>query len=87
MNLKHNVRIATWNVQTLTRPGSATLLSYELSRYNISIAGNPDGPEAENALRQITLLFEAVLLMVVASMVSLLLCLTISVIRLLAGAL
>jgi len=39
MNLKHNVRIATWNVQTLLRPGSTTLLSYELSRYNISIAG------------------------------------------------
>jgi len=39
MNLKHNVRIATWNVQTLLRQRSATILSYELSRYNTSIAG------------------------------------------------
>ncbi len=39
LNLRQPIRVATWNVQTLRRTGHATLLSYELSRYNISIAG------------------------------------------------
>ncbi|GAA6087975.1 gamma-aminobutyric acid receptor subunit alpha-2-like [Tachysurus ichikawai] len=39
INLCHKTRVATWNVQTLLRPGAATLLSRELCRYNISLAG------------------------------------------------
>ena len=39
MNLRKKIRIATWNVQTLLRAGYATLLSRELSQYNISLAG------------------------------------------------
>ncbi len=39
INLRRRTRIATWNVQTLLRPGAATLLSRELCRYNISLAG------------------------------------------------
>ncbi|GAA6094295.1 uncharacterized protein LOC124628743 [Tachysurus ichikawai] len=39
INLRHRTRVATWNVQTLLRPGAATLLSRELCRYNISLAG------------------------------------------------
>ena len=39
MNLRKPIRVATWNVQTLLRPGYAELLSSELKRYNITIAG------------------------------------------------
>uniref|UniRef100_A0A3P8SEE9 Endonuclease/exonuclease/phosphatase domain-containing protein n=1 Tax=Amphiprion percula TaxID=161767 RepID=A0A3P8SEE9_AMPPE len=39
INLRHSTRVATWNVQTLHRPGYATLLSRELCRYNITLAG------------------------------------------------
>ena len=39
MNLCERTRIAVWNVQTLLRPGHAALLSRELSRYNIALAG------------------------------------------------
>uniref|UniRef100_A0AAQ6AH14 Endonuclease/exonuclease/phosphatase domain-containing protein n=1 Tax=Amphiprion ocellaris TaxID=80972 RepID=A0AAQ6AH14_AMPOC len=39
INLRHRTRVATWNVQTLHRPGYATLLSRELCRYNITLAG------------------------------------------------
>ena len=39
LNLRHHCRVATWNVQTLLRPGYPEILSRELASYNISIAG------------------------------------------------
>ncbi|XP_042890431.1 uncharacterized protein LOC122265279 [Penaeus japonicus] len=39
LNFQNKIHIATWNVQTLLRPGYATLLSHKLNRYNISLAG------------------------------------------------
>ena len=37
--MRNSIRIATWNVLTLNPPGHSTLLSAELSRLNVSIAG------------------------------------------------
>ena len=39
LNLRIPMRIATWNIQTLLRPGYEDLLSLELAKYNIAIAG------------------------------------------------
>lgn len=39
INLHHKTRVVTWNVQTLLCPGTATLLSWELCCYNITLAG------------------------------------------------
>ena len=39
LNLRRQIRVATWNVQTLLRDGYPELLSRELSRYNVTIAG------------------------------------------------
>ena len=39
LNLRRKSRVATWNVQTLLRDGYTELLSKELTRYDVSIAG------------------------------------------------
>ena len=39
LNLRNRLRLATWNVQTLLRPGYDEFLSRELSKYCIDIAG------------------------------------------------
>ena len=39
LDLRSNIRIAMWNVLTLKQTGSASLLSRELSKYNVAIAG------------------------------------------------
>lgn len=39
MNLIKSTRIATWNVLSLRRTGTADLLSHELTKYGISLAG------------------------------------------------
>lgn len=39
IDLRKHIRIATWNVLTLNTPGTTSLLSRELKKYNISLAG------------------------------------------------
>ena len=47
-NLRDKTRVATWNTQTLLRTGYPELLSQELDRYNVALAGLCETRRADN---------------------------------------